>query len=64
MGDTLAGLAAGILYLSVIGLGIASWFTHVAYCFTHGEWGFLIAGAIIFPLANVHGIGLWFGWWG
>ena len=26
-------------------------------------WGFLIAGAIFFPVAIVHGVGIWFGFW-
>tara|TARA_R110000744_G_scaffold57129_3_gene120265 strand:+ start:452 stop:613 length:162 start_codon:yes stop_codon:yes gene_type:complete len=39
---------------------IAAWFTHVLYCFAVGAWGFLIAGAILFPIAWVHGTWLWF----
>ncbi len=41
----------------------AAWFTHLYVCFTDERWGFLIAGAIFFPIAIVHGIGLWFGIW-
>jgi len=40
----------------------ASWFTHVFYCIDHSKWIFLLAGAIFFPIANVHGTGIWFGW--
>ena len=39
----------------------AAWLTHVVVCFHAGLWGFLIAGALFFPVAIVHGIGLWFG---
>ena len=39
---------------------IVAWFTHVIYCFVTGAWGFLIAGAILFPIAWVHGTWLWF----
>jgi hypothetical protein len=41
----------------------AAWLTHVVVCLTAGKWGFLIAGAIFFPVAIVHGIGIWFGVW-
>lgn len=42
---------------------IAAWFTHLYTCFTDERWGFLIAGAIFFPIAIVHGVGIWFGAW-
>ena len=41
---------------------IAAWITHIMVCFKTAAWGFLIAGAIFFPVAWVHGTGLWFGW--
>lgn len=42
---------------------IAAWLTHIAVCFKTAAWGFLIAGAIFFPVAWVHGTGVWFGAW-
>lgn len=42
---------------------IASWMTHVIVCLMDGSWGFLIAGALIFPIAWIHGTGIWFGAW-
>ncbi len=39
---------------------IAAWFTHVITCFADAAWGFLIAGALMFPIAWVHGTWLWF----
>ena len=39
---------------------IAAWFTHVFYCLNEEAWGFLIAGALMFPIAWVHGTWLWF----
>ncbi len=39
----------------------ASWVTHIVHCLGTGEWGFLIAGALFFPIAMIHGFGLWFG---
>lgn len=38
----------------------SSWVTHVVTCFGDGEWFFLIAGAIFFPVAVAHGTWLWF----
>lgn len=43
-----------------IGWAIASWLTHIIFCFSAGKWGFLIAGAIFFPIAWAHGTYLWF----
>lgn len=40
----------------------ASWITHVVVCLGASKWGFLIAGAIMFPVAVIHGTGIWFGW--
>jgi hypothetical protein len=40
---------------------LAAWLTHVMVCLVAGAWGYLIAGAIFFPVAVVHGIMLWFG---
>lgn len=41
----------------------AAWITHLVICFKAASWGFLIAGAIFFPVAVVHGTGAWFGAW-
>ncbi len=54
-------------YMSLMGflvIGLpAAWLTHLIVCFGDERWGFLIAGAIMFPIAIVHGIGIWFGAW-
>lgn len=42
---------------------VAAWLTHIVHCITEEVWGFLIAGAIFFPIAVVHGTGLWLGLW-
>jgi hypothetical protein len=39
---------------------LAAWFTHVFTCFAQGLWGFLIAGALLFPIGILHGFYLWF----
>ncbi len=49
--------------LSVFAVSIAAWFQHLYTCFTDDRWGFLIAGAIVPPIAIVHGIGIWLGFW-
>jgi hypothetical protein len=56
MSDELIGWGIG-LWL------VASWVTHIFTCLATGAWGFLIAGALVFPIANIHGTGVWFGWW-
>ncbi len=38
---------------------IAAWITHVVTCFAAATWGFLIAGAIMFPIAIFHGFYIW-----
>lgn len=55
----MATFATITIYLVVA----AAWFQHVYTCFTQEAWGFLIAGAIFFPVAMVHGIGIWLGVW-
>jgi hypothetical protein len=39
----------------------AAWGTHIVYCLQNGRWGFLIAGALAFPIAIVHGFMIWAG---
>lgn len=41
----------------------AAWITHIVVCFKTASWGFLIAGALFFPVAWFHGTGIWFNWW-
>lgn len=49
-----------------VGIGLIlwvslAWFTHIIVCLKTASWGFLIAGAIFFPVAFVHGTGIWLG---
>lgn len=59
--------AGGIIVVSLAILfvagGFAAWLTHIVDCFQDGQWGFLLVGALFFPLAVIHGIGLWLGFW-
>lgn len=50
-----------LLGFAVGALAFAGWFTHVVTCLKFGLWGFLIAGALVFPIGIVHGWGLWLG---
>ena len=53
----------GLFGMFLIATSTAAWFTHLFVCFSDDRWGFLIAGAIMFPIAIVHGVGIWFGAW-
>ena len=54
---------AEVFALAVLVWVFASWITHVVICIKTASWGFLIAGAIMFPVAVIHGTGSWFGAW-
>ena len=49
-------LVPGLVALWVI----SAWLTHIVVCFANDSWGFLIAGAIMFPVAWAHGTWIWF----
>lgn len=61
VGDVIGGLLAILLTFGVFFGSIAAWFTHVIVCLSTGAWGFLVAGAIVVPIAVIHGVGYWFG---
>ncbi len=46
----------GLIALSCL----AAWLTHIFFCFGNAAWGFLLAGAIFFPIGILHGFYLWF----
>jgi hypothetical protein len=46
--------------IAIIVTSVAAWLNHVFTCFSEGLWGFLIAGALLFPIGILHGIYLWF----
>jgi len=49
---------------AIVGLAaFAGWCQHLYTCFNEKLWGFLIAGALFFPIAIIHGWGIWLGWW-
>jgi hypothetical protein len=51
--NTLLGVVVTFTFL-------AAWFNHLFTCFSESMWGFLIAGAIFFPIGIIHGFWLWF----
>jgi hypothetical protein len=53
----------GTIAIGLISLSLGGWLTHVINCFQDDRWGFLVAGTLFFPVAVIHGIGLWFGFW-
>ena len=55
--------SADAAFLAILVWVFASWLTHVVVCLKAASWGFLIAGAIMFPVAVIHGTGVWFGAW-
>ena len=42
-------------------IAVLAWFTHVIVSLQSEIWGFLIAGAIFFPIGIIHGLGIWLG---
>jgi len=58
-----AELTGAIFAICLIVVLLSAWITHVVVCIKTASWGFLIAGAIAFPVAWVHGIGYWFNIW-
>ncbi len=49
------------IYLMFLSVMITAWFTHVVACLIASKYVLLLAGAFIFPVGIIHGIGLWFG---
>ena len=41
----------------------SAWLTHIVDCAGDRLWGFLVAGAVVFPVGIVHGAGVWVGAW-
>ena len=50
-----------ILAWALIILLPSAWITHVIHCLMLGKYLLLIAGAFVFPVGIIHGVGIWFG---
>jgi len=48
-------------FIALFAWMVLSWLTHVVVCLKTASWGFLIAGAVFFPVAVIHGTGVWLG---
>lgn len=59
--ETLFPIAVIFFPIAIIFWIAAAWITHIVVCLQTAAWGFLIAGAIVFPIAWIHGTGVWFG---
>ena len=42
-------------------LMVAAWCTHIIACLIQAKYLLLIAGAFVFPVGIIHGVGLWVG---
>ena len=38
---------------------VAAWVTHVIHCLIAAKYLLLIAGAFVFPVGIIHGVGIW-----
>lgn len=56
-----SGGVEALIGLAFVAAVFAAWLTHVIVCLKTAAWGFLIAGAILFPIGIIHGFGIWFG---
>ena len=55
------GLFMAVFCLTLVLSLPAAWITHIVECLSDDRWGFLIAGAIFFPIAIIHGFMIWLG---
>ena len=46
---------------SIILIVLAAWFTHLVVAIQASAWMFMIAGALVAPVAIAHGVSVWFG---
>lgn len=53
-------MSDNLFVFAIIAASVLAWFTHIFTCFAQGLWGFLIAGALFFPVGILHGFWIWF----
>jgi hypothetical protein len=53
-----AEAGGSLLFLLTI---YCAWLTHIVNCAEDRLWGFLVTGAIVFPVGILHGLGVWLG---
>jgi hypothetical protein len=52
--------SGNLLTTGVMLVFFAAWLTHIILGLMHGEWVWLVAGMVLFPVGIAHGIGIWF----
>lgn len=55
--DNFFGFLCFVLYILVV----VAWITHIVVSIVAKVWLFMIVGAVIFPVAIIHGIATWLG---
>ena len=51
----------GLGFIGIWVLCVVAWLTHIVHCLLTAKYLLLIAGAFIFPVGIIHGVGIWFG---
>lgn len=52
---------AAYLAIATVIVSLGAWITHILHCLVHAKYLLLIAGAFMFPVGIIHGVGIWFG---
>jgi|AntDeeMetagen681_2_1112603.scaffolds.fasta_scaffold12474_3 hypothetical protein len=52
---------SSIAVTTILIISALAWLTHIITSLNEGWWGFLIAGALFFPIGVIHGVMLWVG---
>tara|TARA_B110000977_G_scaffold95781_1_gene126375 strand:- start:923 stop:1105 length:183 start_codon:yes stop_codon:yes gene_type:complete len=52
---------AAYLMIAIVIVSLGAWITHILHCLIHAKYLLLIAGAFMFPVGIIHGVGIWFG---
>jgi len=55
----MSDIIAAAVFFALIG----AWLTHIIVSIATGKFMLLVAGALLFPIGIIHGIGIWFGAW-
>lgn len=55
--------AEALMCITVVATVYSAWLTHIVSCASERLWGFLVVGALVFPVGVVHGLGTWLGLW-
>jgi hypothetical protein len=50
-----------VIYLIILTTCVSAWVTHIIACLAAAKYLLLLAGAFVFPVGIIHGIGIWFG---